>query len=133
MSESERTAAKLRPLPPAFYARPRISSRRAAGDWWTILHPPYTLWHLSYVVIGACLVGPVDAGRLVATVAAFFLAVGIGVEVERDEWVGLDVCVARCADMRVDEHVGAAPVAHRAAGRGRPGPAPRRARRRRRR
>ena len=24
-------------------------------DWWTLLHPPYTAWHLSYVVIGACL------------------------------------------------------------------------------
>ena len=23
-------------------------------DWWTILHPPYTAWHLSYVVVGAC-------------------------------------------------------------------------------
>ena len=22
-------------------------------DWWTLLHPPYTAWHLSYVVIGA--------------------------------------------------------------------------------
>lgn len=78
MSESERTAAKLRPLPPAFYARPRISSRRAAGDWWTILHPPYTLWHLSYVVIGSCLVGPVNAGDVAFTVLAFFLAVGVG-------------------------------------------------------
>jgi hypothetical protein len=34
--------------------------------------------HLSYVVIGACLVGPVNAVRLVITVLAFFLAVGVG-------------------------------------------------------
>jgi hypothetical protein len=42
-----------------------------------VLHPPYTAWHLSYVVLGACLAPEVDAGRLAATVAAFFLAVGI--------------------------------------------------------
>ena len=65
-------------MAPAFYAQPRFASRPAMRDWWTLLHPPYTLWHLSYVVIGACLVGPVDAFRLVCTVAAFFLAVGIG-------------------------------------------------------
>ena len=63
---------------PAFYARPAFASRPAVRDWWTLLHPPYTLWHLSYVVIGGCLVGPVDAGRLGATVLAFFLAVGVG-------------------------------------------------------
>ncbi len=78
MSEPEPTTAKLRPLPPAFYARPRFASRPAAGDWWTILHPPYTLWHLSYVVIGACLVGPVNTGHVALTVLAFFLAVGVG-------------------------------------------------------
>jgi hypothetical protein len=46
-------------------------------DWWTLLHPPYTAWHLSYVVIGASLAPHTDATRLVATVLAFFLAVGI--------------------------------------------------------
>ena len=70
--------ARARPVAPAFYAQPRFTSRRAVRDWWTLLHPPYTLWHLSYVVIGACMVGPVDAFRLVCTVIAFFLAVGIG-------------------------------------------------------
>ena len=78
MSEHDPTAAKLRPLAPAFYARPRFASRPAARDWWTILHPPYTLWHLSYVVIGACLVAPVNVGHLAMTALAFFLAVGIG-------------------------------------------------------
>jgi hypothetical protein len=59
---------------PAFYAA------RPGGwrDWWTLLHPPYTAWHLSYVVIGATLAAHVDGGRLAATLLAFFLAVGIG-------------------------------------------------------
>ncbi len=59
---------------PAFYAA------RPGGwrDWWTILHPPYTAWHLSYVVVGACLAPRTDATRLVATVLAFFFAVGVG-------------------------------------------------------
>jgi hypothetical protein len=57
----------------AFYAaRPG-----AWRDWWTLLHPPYTAWHLSYVVIGACLAPRVDAVRLVATLLAFFCAVGV--------------------------------------------------------
>lgn len=61
------------PERPAFYAA------RAGGwrDWWTILHPPYTAWHLSYVAIGAALAPHVDATRLVATLLAFFFAVGI--------------------------------------------------------
>ncbi|MDQ3974048.1 MAG: hypothetical protein M3276_06905 [Actinomycetota bacterium] len=46
-------------------------------DWWTMLHPPYTLWHLSYVALGAGLAPRLDAGRLVATLLAFFLALGI--------------------------------------------------------
>jgi hypothetical protein len=59
---------------PAFYALARGSWR----DYLTLLHPPYTLWHLSYVVIGAALVPAWQPGRLGATLAAFFLAVGIG-------------------------------------------------------
>ena len=45
-------------------------------DWWTLLHPPYTAWHLAYVVIGACLAPSVDLTRLVATLLAFLFAVG---------------------------------------------------------
>ncbi len=58
---------------PAFYAA------RAGGwrDWWTVLHPPYTAWHLSYVVLGACVAPRTDGIRLLATVLAFFFAVGI--------------------------------------------------------
>jgi hypothetical protein len=44
----------------------------------TLLHPPYTLWHLSYVAIGAALAPHLEPLRLVAALAAFFLAVGIG-------------------------------------------------------
>lgn len=57
----------------AFYAA------RPGGwrDWWTLLHPPYTAWHLSYVVIGACLAPVVNATRLIGTLLAFFLAVGL--------------------------------------------------------
>lgn len=59
--------------------RPAYYAARSGGwrDWWTLLHPPYTAWHLSYVVIGASLAPNVDAGRLVATLLAFFFAVGI--------------------------------------------------------
>jgi hypothetical protein len=58
---------------PAFYAAKRGGWR----DWWTVLHPPYTAWHLSYVVIGASLAPRVHVSHLVATVLAFFLAVGV--------------------------------------------------------
>ena len=47
-------------------------------DYVTLLHLPYTAWHLSYVVIGGCLAPVVAWGRLGAAVAAFGLAVGIG-------------------------------------------------------
>jgi hypothetical protein len=58
---------------PAFYAA-RVGGWR---DWWTLLHPPYTAWHLAYVVIGACLAPTVNVTRLVATLLAFFFAVGL--------------------------------------------------------
>jgi hypothetical protein len=58
---------------PAFYAAAPGSLR----DWWTLLHPPYTAWHLSYVVIGACLAPRVKLVPMLATLGAFFLAVGI--------------------------------------------------------
>jgi len=44
----------------------------------TLLHPPYTLWHLSYVAIGAAVMPPLVLWRLGGTLLAFFLAVGIG-------------------------------------------------------
>jgi hypothetical protein len=42
-----------------------------------MLHPPYTVWHLSYAVIGAALAPRLHLGMLAATVVAFFLAVGV--------------------------------------------------------
>jgi hypothetical protein len=59
---------------PAFYARRGGS----AADWWTVLHPPYTLWHLSYVVLGAAMSPHRDWGALGLSVLAFLLAVGLG-------------------------------------------------------
>ena len=62
---------------PAFYATPRFIRSRRAREWWTVLHPPYTILHLSLVTIGACLSAPTNALKLVATLGAFFLAVGL--------------------------------------------------------
>lgn len=59
---------------PAFYALERGGWR----DYVTLLHPPYTAWHLSYVAIGAALAPEADWRRLLAALAAFFLALGIG-------------------------------------------------------
>jgi hypothetical protein len=60
----------------AFYALGRGTG--GFRDWLTLLHPPYTLWHLSYVAIGAALVPHTVLWRLGGTLLAFFLAVGIG-------------------------------------------------------
>jgi len=59
---------------PAFYAM------RGGGwrDYLTLLHPPYTIWHLSYVALGWAAAPAAHADRLVASLVAFFLAVGIG-------------------------------------------------------
>ena len=58
---------------PAFYAlRP--------GGWRdlvTVLHPPYTAWNLANVGFGAAAATQIHTDRFIATLAAFFLAVGI--------------------------------------------------------
>jgi hypothetical protein len=59
---------------PAFYALARGGWR----DYVTLLHPPYTLWHLSYVAIGAALAPHFDGALLALTALAFFLALGVG-------------------------------------------------------
>ncbi len=61
-------------------ARPAWYALETGGwrDYVTLLHPPYTAWHVSYVVIGGCLAPAVAWGRLGAAVVAFALAVGIG-------------------------------------------------------
>ncbi|HZT54241.1 MAG TPA: hypothetical protein VE995_07645 [Gaiellaceae bacterium] len=59
---------------PAFYAL------RSGGwrDYVTLLHPPYTLWHLSYVAVGAALAPRMDWALLGWTALAFALAMGVG-------------------------------------------------------
>ncbi|HXG77203.1 MAG TPA: hypothetical protein VNJ53_11575, partial [Gaiellaceae bacterium] len=59
---------------PAWYALERGGWR----DYVTLLHLPYTAWHVSYVVVGGCLAPEVAWSRLAAAAAAFALAVGIG-------------------------------------------------------
>jgi hypothetical protein len=58
---------------PAFYAL------RAGGwrDYVTVLHLPYTAWNLSYVALGAALAPHFRTGRMLWTMAAFALALGI--------------------------------------------------------
>jgi hypothetical protein len=88
---------------PAFYAL-------APGGWRdlvTVLHPPYTLWHLSYVALGAAAAPHVHGDRLSPRSAAFFLAVGVSAHA-LDELHGRPLGPA----------AGAAPRGH---GRGRPG------------
>ncbi|MFI5258049.1 MAG: class I SAM-dependent methyltransferase [Candidatus Limnocylindrales bacterium] len=61
-------------LAPAFYAAP-------GGGWhdyWTLLHPPYTVWHLSYVLLGAALAPAPDPRIVAGALIAFGLAVGVG-------------------------------------------------------
>lgn len=67
------------PVDPPPDQRAAFYAARPGGwrDWWTLLHPPYTAWHLSYVVIGACLAPVVNATRLIGTLLAFFFAVGL--------------------------------------------------------
>ena len=61
-------------------ARPAWYALDSGGwrDYVTLLHLPYTAWHLSYVVIGGCLAPVVAWDRLGWAVVAFALAVGIG-------------------------------------------------------
>ncbi|MHB8468511.1 MAG: hypothetical protein ACYDCH_01970 [Gaiellaceae bacterium] len=59
---------------PAFYAL----SPGGWRDYASLLHTPYTLWHLSYVAIGASLAPHLRWELLGWTVLAFLLAMGIG-------------------------------------------------------
>jgi hypothetical protein len=61
-------------------ARPAFYALRSGGwrDYVTLLHPPYTLWHLSYVAIGATLAPRMRWGILGWTELAFLLALGVG-------------------------------------------------------
>ena len=58
---------------PAFYAL------RPGGwrDYVTLLHPPYTAWHLSYVAVGAALAPRFHLDRMLWALLAFALAMGV--------------------------------------------------------
>jgi hypothetical protein len=43
----------------------------------TLLHPPYTAWHLSYFALGAAVAPSLHVDRLLWGLAAFALAVGV--------------------------------------------------------
>ncbi len=80
---------------PAYYA----AGPGPLRDWWTLLHPPFTAWHLSYVVLGAMLAPHVRLDRLVAALIAFFLAVGLAAHA-LDELHGRPLRTAILADAR---------------------------------
>jgi hypothetical protein len=61
------------PNRPAFYARPG----GRGGDLLTLLHPPYTAWHLSYFALGAACAPHLYVNRLLWGLLAFLLAVGV--------------------------------------------------------
>jgi hypothetical protein len=62
---------------PAFYAL------RPGGwrDYVTVLHLPYTAWNLSYVALGAAIAPSFNTDRMLWTMAAFALALGISAHV----------------------------------------------------
>ena len=64
---------------PSRLERPAFYALRPGGwrDLITLLHPPYTAWHLSYVAIGAAAAPHLHADRLAAALGAFFLGVGV--------------------------------------------------------
>jgi hypothetical protein len=59
---------------PAYYARTGSPGR----DLLALLHPPYTMWHLSYVAMGAAIAPQLDWIHLGGTVLAFLFGMGIG-------------------------------------------------------
>lgn len=63
----------IKPLKPAYYAL------RPGGwrDYVTVLHLPYTLWNLSFVALGAAIAPHFSTGRMLWTMAAFALALGV--------------------------------------------------------
>jgi hypothetical protein len=68
---------------PAGEVRPAFYALRSGGwrDYVTVLHLPYTAWHLSYVALGAALAPHFRTSRMVWTLAAFALALGIAAHV----------------------------------------------------
>jgi hypothetical protein len=62
---------------PAFYAL----SPGGWRDYVTVLHLPYTAWNLSYVALGAAIAPRFHTDRMLWTMAAFALALGISAHV----------------------------------------------------
>ena len=73
LSRTELSGAQP-PAGTAFYALQPGGWR----DYWTIIHPPYTAWHLSYVLLGAALAPAPDPRIVAGALLAFGLAVGVG-------------------------------------------------------
>ena len=73
MSATKDSAPADVTLGAAFYAL------RPGGwrDYWTLLHPPYTLWLLSNALLGAAIAPAPDPRIVVGGILAFGLAVGI--------------------------------------------------------
>jgi hypothetical protein len=67
------SGTRAAPERPAFYAL----GRGRLGDLVTLLHPPYTAWHLSYFALGAAAAPHLRVDRLLWGLAAFALAVGV--------------------------------------------------------
>ena len=67
----------------AFYALPPGGWR----DYVTLLHPPYTAWHLSFVALGAVTAPVFSTRNLFASLVGFFLAVGLSAHA-LDEFMG---------------------------------------------
>lgn len=76
-------AGRLPSSQPAFYAH----TGDLPGDLIALLHPPYTAWHLSYVVYGAVLAPGLDWLALAGTLLAFLFGTGIAAHA-LDEWHG---------------------------------------------
>ena len=59
--------------------RPSFYALRPGGwrDYVTLLHLPYTAWHLSYVAVGAAIAPHFHLDRLGWALLAFFLAMGV--------------------------------------------------------
>jgi hypothetical protein len=58
---------------PAFYAR----TGSLWGDTVALLHPPYTLWHMSYAAVGAALAPSLHWPLFWLTLFAFFMGTGV--------------------------------------------------------
>lgn len=62
-------------LKPSWYS---AEGHGLLADVLNLIHPPYTLWHLSYVLLGLSLSPTIFPERSAATLIAFFLGLGIG-------------------------------------------------------